>query len=153
MAAVGSPAGALVAASRVRREIDDVLGGRLHDVDIVVAVRAAPTEGQELTVGGPGGVDDVTLVREIEQVHVGAVGVHHVELGDTAAIADEDDGLAGLGVPGRRSATAVDVGDVEFGIASHGRGENELCAVGRPGGGAVCAAEAGEGDDFAGVRG
>lgn len=45
MATVGSPAGALVVASRVRREIDDVLRGRLHDVDIVVAVWAAPTEG------------------------------------------------------------------------------------------------------------
>ena len=163
MTAVGSPARALVAASRVRREIDDVLRGRVHDIEIVVAIGAAPTKGEELAVGRPCWIDDIALVRKIEQVHVGAVGVHHIELRNTAAVADKDDRLAGLGVPGRRSAAArgerealgfaaVDVGDEEFGIAEHGRGEHDLRSIGRPGRGAVGAAKMGEGDDFPSVH-
>src|SRR5208282_1619354 len=126
MAAVGSPAGALVARAGVWREIDDVLRSGLHDVEIVVAVGTAPTEGKDLPIGRPGGIDDVAFVRKIEQVHVGTVGVHHVELGDAAAVADEDDALTGFGVPGGRGAAAggegealgfaaVDVGDVKLG--------------------------------------
>ena len=72
--------------------------------------------------------------------------------------------MAGLGIPGGGCAATVGegqalgfaaacVGDVELGIAGHGRGEDELRAVGGPSGGAVGAAEAGEGDDFAGVHG
>src|SRR5579863_6369109 len=48
MATIGRPARALVAAARVRSEIDDFLRRRIHDVNVVIAVGAPPTEGEEL---------------------------------------------------------------------------------------------------------
>src|SRR5277367_1047074 len=164
VATVGRPTGAFVAGAGIGREINDLLGIGFHDVDVVVAIRAAPAEGEDLAVGRPCGIDQVALVGDVEQAHVGAVGVHHIELGNAAAIADEDYALAGLGVPGGRRAAAVGesealrlaaarVRNVELGIAGHGGGEHDLRAVGRPSGGAVGAGEAGERDDFAGVHG
>ena len=82
-----------------------------------------------------------------------------IELGDAAAIADEDDGLAGFRIPAGGGAgavgegealgvAAVGVGDEEFGVAEHGGRKHELRAVGRPRGRAVGAAETRERDDF-----
>jgi len=99
VAAIGSPAGTLVAGTSIRCQVDDLERGRLHNVNVVVAVGTPPTEGEDLTVGRPSGIDDVALVGEIEDGCVGAVGVHHVELGDATAVANEDDRLAGLGIP------------------------------------------------------
>ena len=48
--AIGSPAGAFVAAG-VASDFDDFAGGRFHHVDVVVAVGPAPTEGENLSVG------------------------------------------------------------------------------------------------------
>ena len=49
-------------------------GGGVHDVDVVIAVGTAPTEGEHLSVGRPGGIDDVAHVGQIEFGGVGAVG-------------------------------------------------------------------------------
>src|ERR1700719_1055030 len=109
VAAVGRPTGALVLAT-VARDLDDLARGGFHDVDVVIAVGPAPTEGDHLTVGRPGRIDEIALVGQIEFGSVGAVGVHHLQLGDATAIADEYDALAGLGVPRRGSAGGVGVG-------------------------------------------
>src|SRR5450432_3719709 len=58
---VRCPTGTLVAA-RVAGDLDDLMSGRVHDVDVVVAFGAAPTEGQNLAVGSPGRIDQVALV-------------------------------------------------------------------------------------------
>lgn len=127
---VGSPAGAFVAAG-VAGDLDDFAGGGLHDVDVVIAGRTAPTEGKNLSVGGPRGIDDVAHVGEIKFGDAGAVGVHGIKLRDAAAVADENDGLSSFRIPGGGSvgaigigkapgAAAVGVGDVEFRIAGHG---------------------------------
>src|SRR5712672_1410014 len=150
VAAVGSPTGALVLAA-VAGDLTDLAGGGIHDVDVEIAVGTSPTEGDHLAVGRPRGVDQIAFVGEIELGGIGAVGVHEVELGNTSAIADEYDALAGLGVPSRRSAggggigdalgtAAAGVDDEEFGVAEHGGGKHDLRAVGRPGRGAVGAA-------------
>src|SRR5882762_7987521 len=163
VAAVGSPTGALVLAA-VASDLTDLAGGGIHDVDVEIAIRAAPTEGDHLAVGGPRRVDQITFVGKSKFAGVGAVGVHEVELGNTSAIADEYDALAGLGVPGWRraggvgkgdalGAAAVGVDDEEFGIAEHGGGKHDLRAVGGPRWRAVGAAEAREGDDLVGVHG
>src|ERR1700737_1275554 len=61
MAAIGSPAWPFVAAL-VARQLDKLLRGGIHDVDVVVVVGAAPTESQQLAIGRPRGINDVTLV-------------------------------------------------------------------------------------------
>jgi len=164
VAAVGSPAGAFVAAG-VARDFKNVARADVHDVDVVVAGGAAPTESDELAIGRPGRVDEVTLVRDIDFLGVGAVGIHHVKLGNAAAVADEDDGLQGFGIPGGRSvaagiregetlgAIAAGVRDVQRRSALHGRREHHLRAIGRPGGGRVGAFVPRKGDDPAGVEG
>src|SRR5438105_15257030 len=163
VAAIWRPTGTLVAAL-VASQFDELAGSSVHDVDIVVVVGAAPAEGQQLAVGRPGGVDDVALFREIDFCCAGAVGVHEIELGSAAAVADEGHGLASLGVPNRGhvgasglgkapGTIAVDIANVKFGIALHGGGENDLCAVRRPGGGDVGAREARKRDNFPGFHG
>src|SRR5467141_41927 len=163
VAAVRSPTGPLVLAT-VAGDLDDLTRGGFHDVDVEIAVRPPPTEGHHLAVGGPGRIDEVALVGQIEFGGVGAVGVHHVELGDASAIADKNDALAGLRIPGRGGAggggvgdalgaAAVGVGDEEFGIAEHGGREHDLRAVWGPSRRAVGAAEAREGNNLVGVRG
>src|SRR5947207_7482265 len=47
MTAIGRPTGALVAAL-IAGQFNDLPGGGVHDVDVVVVVRATPTEGQQL---------------------------------------------------------------------------------------------------------
>src|SRR6266550_769047 len=131
MAAVRGPTGTLVA-GLVAGQFDKLAGGGVHDVDVVVVVGAAPTEGQQLAVGRPRRVDDVAFVGQIQLRVAGAVGIHEVELGSAATIADEGDGLTGFQIPtGRHAgavgvgqpfgAAAVDVGDVKLGIALHRR--------------------------------
>src|SRR6266404_1660331 len=130
VAAVGSPTGALVLAA-VAGDLTDLASSGIHDVDVEIAVRAAPTEGDHLAVGRPRRVDQIAFVGKSKFAGVGAVGVHEVELGNTSAIANEYDALAGLGVPCWRSAggvgkgdalgaAAVGVDDEEFGITEHG---------------------------------
>src|SRR5213592_1355332 len=55
------PTGAFVA-PLVTRQLYNLAGSGVHDVDVVVVVGASPTESQELAVGSPRGVDDVALV-------------------------------------------------------------------------------------------
>src|ERR1700730_15336855 len=129
MATIGRPAGALVAAG-VARDFDNFARRCFHYVDVVVAVGAAPTEGKNLSVGRPCGIDDITHVGEIEFGDARAVGAHGIKLWDAATIADEYDGLSSFRIPGGGSvgavgigktpgAAAVGVGDVEFRIAGH----------------------------------
>src|ERR1700676_548784 len=61
MAAIGGPAGAFVAAG-VARDLHNFAGRSFHHVDVVVAAGAAPTEGKNLAIGGPCGIDDITHV-------------------------------------------------------------------------------------------
>jgi len=142
------------------------MGDDVHNIEVIVAAGAAPAEGEELAVGRPGGVDDVALVWNIEFLRIGAVGIHHIELGNAAAVADIGDGLAGAWIPGgggvgdvgigkgnALGTIAAVVGDVEFGIALHGGREHDLGAVGGPGGRGVGALVAGEGDEAVGVEG
>jgi len=165
VAAVGRPTGTLVAAG-IAGDFDGLAGDGVHDVNVVIAAGTAPTEGQELAVGRPGGIDDVAHVREIELLGVGAVGVHEIELRHAAAIADVGDGLAGLGIPRGRGVggtavgegdalgtIAAGVGDEDVGGPLHGGGEHDLGAVGRPGGRGVGTAIAGEGDELVDVEG
>src|SRR5229473_1362271 len=58
----------------------------------------------------PGRINQITFVREVEILRVGAVGIHQVQLGYAAAVADKCDRLAGFGIPGRRGAGAVGEG-------------------------------------------
>src|SRR6267378_3527402 len=122
MAAVRGPTGTLVAAL-VAGQFDKLARGGVHNVDVVVVVGAAPTEGQQLAVGRPRRVDDVAFVGQIQLGLAGAVGIHEVELGSAGAIADEGDGLTGFRIPtGRHTCTVgagqalgaatVDVGNV-----------------------------------------
>ena len=131
MAAVRRPTGAFVASS-VARQFDNLPAGDIHYVDVIVIVGPAPTEGEELSIGCPGGIDEVALVRQIEIRGVSAVGVHQIQLGNTGAIADEGDGLSSLWIPGRGSAGTISEGKaleipaacvdgIEFGIAAHRR--------------------------------
>src|SRR6267154_1667198 len=131
VAAIGSPTGTLVLAA-VAGDLTDLAGGGIHDVDVEIAVGASPTEGDHLTVGRPRRVDQITFVGKSKFAGVSAGGVGK---GDT------------LG------AAAVGVDDKEFGIAEHRGGKHDLRAVGRPGRGAVGAAEAWERDDFVSVHG
>lgn len=128
--AVGSPAGTFVAAC-VASDFDNFARRSFHHVDVVVAVGAAPTEGKNLSVGRPCGIDDVTHVGQIEFGDAGAVGVHGIKLRDAATITDEDDGLSSFRIPSGGSvgaagigeaprAAAIGFGDVEFRIALHG---------------------------------
>jgi|ERR1700722_9320712 len=130
VAAVGRPTGTFVAAG-VASDFDNFAGGSFHYVDVVVAVGTAPTEGKNLSIGRPCGIDDVTHVGQIEFGDAGAVGVHGIKLRDAAAIADENDGLSSFRIPSGGSvgtvgigkapgAAAGGVGDVEFRIALHG---------------------------------
>src|SRR5712664_2891872 len=92
MAAVRRPTGTLVAAL-VACQLYKLAGGGVHDVDVVIVVGAAPTESQQLAIGRPRRVDDITLVGEVQFRFAGAVGIHQVELWGAAAVADEGDGL------------------------------------------------------------
>ena len=83
-----------------RKKLDDLARGGVHYVNIIVAFGTAPTEGQYLAIGSPRRVDQIAFVGQIHLGGVGAVHVHHVELGDAAAVANVDDRLAGLGIPG-----------------------------------------------------
>src|SRR5260370_8510683 len=116
VAAVRRRAGALVLAT-VAGDLDDLARGGFHDVDVEIAVRPPPTEGHHLAVGGPGRIDEVALVGQIEFGGVGAVGVHHVELGVASAVADKNDALAGLRIPGRGGAGGGGVGGALVGAA------------------------------------
>src|SRR5580704_18798585 len=129
MAAVGSPAWTLVAAS-VAGDLDDAARGGVHDVNVVIVVGSAPAKREERTIRRPGRVDQIPLVRKIEFDGIGTVGVHHIELGDAAAVADVDDGSAGLWIPARGCAgavgegktlrrTAIGVGNEDFGVPEH----------------------------------
>ena len=166
VAAVGSPGGAFVAAG-IAGDFDGFVGGRgsIHDVDVVIARGTTPGEGKKLTVGRPGGVDDVAHIGKFDLTRIGAVGVHEIELRNAAAIADEGDELTGFGIPSRGSVCAIGsegealgtiaagVGDVESGIALHRGREHDLRAVGRPGGRVVGATITSEGDELVGVEG
>src|SRR3974390_3486785 len=99
MTAIWGPAGAFIAAL-VAGQFADLARSDVHNVDVIVAGWAAPRKSEELAVGRPGRIDDVTHVGEIEFLRVGAVGVHEVELGCAAAIADEGDEVTGLRIPG-----------------------------------------------------
>src|SRR6267154_6877582 len=103
---IRSPTGAFVA-SCVVGQFYELAAGDFHDVDVVIVTGPAPTERQQLAVGRPGRINQITFVREVEILRVGAVGIHQVQLGYAAAIADKRDGLASLGIPGWRSAGAV----------------------------------------------
>src|ERR1700732_3301147 len=129
MAAVGSPTGALVFAA-VAGNLANIARGRIHDVNVVIAVRAAPTEGDHLAVRRPGRIDEIALVGQIQLARVSAIGIHHVELGNTATITDENDALASLGVPRRGGAGGGGIGDAlgpaaggvdneKFGVTEH----------------------------------
>src|SRR5215472_1553858 len=166
MAAIGRPARALVTAL-IAGHFQDLPRGRVHDVKVVVVIGAAPTEGQQLAVRRPGGVDDVALVWHVNFRGARAVGIHQVELRSTSSIADESDGLPGLGVPSGRyvdnvaaglrqplGAAAVYIADVKFSAGPlHGRRKNDLRAIGRPGWRTVRARETGERDDSSSVHG
>src|ERR1700688_3194222 len=130
MAAIGRPTGAFVAGG-IASDLDNSAGGSFHHVDVVVAVGATPTEGKNLSIGRPCGVNHVAHVGQIEFGDAGAVGVHGIKLWDAAAIADENDGLSSFRIPSGGSvgtggigkaagAAAGGVGDVEFRIALHG---------------------------------
>src|SRR4029077_6962594 len=106
VAAIGGPTGPFVAAL-VAGQFNNLPRRGVHDVNVIVVVGAAPTEGQELAIRRPGWIDDVALVWEIQFSGAGAVGVHLVELRSAAAIADEDNGLAGFRIPGRGHAGPV----------------------------------------------
>src|SRR5205807_8812144 len=75
MAAIGRPTGTLVAAL-IAGQFENLHGSGIYDVEIVVIVRASPTESQQLAVGRPGWVDDIALVRHIEFRHTGTIGIH-----------------------------------------------------------------------------
>src|SRR5467141_522938 len=109
MAAVRGPTGTLVA-TLVAGQFDKLAGGGVHNVDVVVVVGAAPTEGQQLTIGRRGRVDDVAFVGEVQFGLAGTVGIHEVELGSAGAIAHEGDGLTGFRIPTGRHASAVGAG-------------------------------------------
>src|ERR1700676_1237075 len=131
MAAVRGPTGTLVAAL-ISGNFDKLAGGGVHNVDVVVVVGAAPTEGQQLAIGRPCRVDDVAFVWKVQFGLAGTVGIHEVKLGSAGAIADEGDGLTGFRIPtGRHAcavgagqalgATTVDVGNVKLRIPLHRR--------------------------------
>ena len=103
---IWGPTGAFVA-SCVVGQFYDLAAGDFHDVDVVIITGPAPTERQQLAVGRPGRINQITFVREVEILRVGAVGIHQVQLGYAAAVADKCDRLAGFGIPGWRSAGAV----------------------------------------------
>src|ERR1700730_16828413 len=126
---ISCPAGTFVATG-VARDLDNFAGSSFHYVDVVVAVGPAPTEGQNLSIGGPGRINDITHVGQIEFGDARAVGIHGIKLRDSTTIADEYHGLSCLRIPGGGSvgavgigktpgAAAVGVGDVEFWIANH----------------------------------
>ena len=163
VSAIGRPTGTFVASGVASNFADGAAGG-VHDVDVVIAAGTAPTEGEELSIGRPGGIDDIAHVWEIEFLRAGAIGIHEIELRNSTTIADEGYGLTGFGIPcGRRAgsmggegdasgAIAIGIADEEFGIALHGGREHDFGTVGRPGGGSVGAAEAGKGNEFVGVE-
>src|ERR1700731_4806064 len=123
MATVGRPAGAFVAAG-VPGDFDNFARRSFHHVDVVVAVGAAATEGEDLSIGRPCGIDDVAHVGQIEFGDAGAVGVHGIKLRDAATIADEYDGLSSFRIPGGGSVGAVGIGKAP-GAAAGGVGDVE----------------------------
>src|SRR5205823_6953938 len=143
MAPIGGPTGTLVAAL-VAGEFEELPGRRVHDVKVVVVVRATPTESQQLAVRRPSGVNDIAFVGHVDFRDASAVDVHQVELGCAAAVADEGDGLSGLGIPRGRhvcaaglskalGTIAVDVTNIKLRVPLNGRRKDNLRAVGRPG--------------------
>src|SRR5215472_18727640 len=74
VAAIGRPAGALVAAL-IARQFEELLRGRIDDVKVVVIVRASPAERQQLAVGRPRRVDDVTFLGKVKFDDTGAISV------------------------------------------------------------------------------
>jgi len=165
VAAVGSPTGAFVAAG-IASDFDGLTRDDVHNVDVVVTTGPAPTEGKQLSIGRPSGIDDVTHVWQIKFLGVGAVGVHEIELRNATAIADIGDGLTGLWIPcgggvgsvgggegDALGAIAAGIADVKVRGALHGRREHNLRAVGRPGGRTIGALVAREGNNFVGVEG
>jgi len=164
MAAIGSPGGTLVA-PLVAGDLEQLAGSYIHDVEIVVSAGTTPTEREELAIGRPSGIDDVTHVGKINALGIGAVSIHEIELRSAGAIADKGDRLAGFRIPGGRSvgpvvgegealgAIAGGVGDIQSRVALHGGGEHHLGAIGGPSRSNVRAAETSEGNDFVGIEG
>src|ERR1700688_2171406 len=109
MAAIGRPAGAFIAAG-IASNFNNFAGRSFHHVDVVVAVGAAPTEGKNLSVGRPCGIDDITHVGEIEFGDARAVGAHGIKLWDAATIADEYDGLSSFRIPSGGSVGSTGIG-------------------------------------------
>jgi hypothetical protein len=131
VAAVGGPGGE-VAAADVVGELDPLLGGDLHDVDVLSAgsagaVLTIPGEGEELAVGGPGDRGCIAAVGHAGDA--GAVGVHDVELGKAGAAADPGDLCAGLGVVGGRDVGTLVAGDA-VGDGALGIGDPDLGIAG-----------------------
>src|SRR5579862_3555338 len=106
MAAIGSPTGALIPAS-VSSQFHELARDNFHYIEVIVSVRATPAEGQQLPVWGPGRINDVAHVGEVNLGLARSVRVHGVELRDTAAVADKGDLLACLRIPGRRSIRSI----------------------------------------------
>src|SRR5258708_30318715 len=75
VAAVGRPTGALVLTT-VARDLNDLARGPLHDVDVVIAVGAAPTKGDHLAVGRPGRIDEGALLGQVATGVVAALSAH-----------------------------------------------------------------------------
>src|SRR5208282_122484 len=78
VAAVGSPGGAFVAAA-IAGDFDNVARGDVHDVDVEIAAGAPPGESEKLSVGRPSRVNEITLIRDIELLRVGAVNAHQIK--------------------------------------------------------------------------
>src|ERR1700732_1159835 len=110
MAALRRPAGAFVAAD-VARQLDQLMRGDFHDVEIVISAGPTPTECQQLAVRRPCRVNDISLIGKVNFCLARTIGVHNVELRNSSAVADESHLLAGLWIPRRRSARAGGKGD------------------------------------------
>src|SRR5882757_4070018 len=160
--AIRRPTGSLVA-SCVVGQFDNLAAGDFHDVDVVIITGPAPTKRQQLAVGRPGRINQIPFVREVEILRVGAVGIHQVQLGYAAAIADKSDGLAGFWIPGWRGAGAVrkrqafkiaaaGIGGKKLRTAVHAGGENNSRSVWTPRRRTVGALEAREADHFARIH-
>src|SRR6266513_417970 len=86
MAAVRGPTGTLVAAL-IAGQFDNLAAGGVHDVDVVVVVGSAPTEGQQLAIGRPRRVNDLDFVWEGQLGLAGVVAFHEGEQPSSGAIA------------------------------------------------------------------
>src|SRR5579859_5678288 len=91
--AIRRPAGKIIA-TRVVGELHPLLAGNIHQIKVVRArlsrpVLALPGEGKKLSVWRPVWRDRVTLLGD--PLHVGAVGLHGIDLRQAAASAYEGD--------------------------------------------------------------